>query len=83
MQLLLMLFFFFKLPFIKHFPVSQDLCFDIHDSALGDYTDSVPVTEVIGASWKGPHANSLVFGVGKICNLILRNLTSEILFSCV
>lgn len=63
--------------------MSQGLCFDIHDFAFGDYRDSVPFTEVISISWKGPDANSLVFGVSKICNLILRNLTSEILFSCV
>ena len=47
-QLLLLLYIYiYLLPFIKHFSVSQGLCFDIHDLTFRDYKDSVPFIEVI------------------------------------
>lgn len=56
-QLLLLL--CFLLAFIKHFSVSQCLCFDIHDLTFDDYKDSVPFTGVISRLWKGHNADSV------------------------
>lgn len=56
-QLLLLL--YVLLPFIKHFSVSQGLCFDIHDLTFDDYKDSVPFVGVISRLWKGHNADSV------------------------
>lgn len=45
--LAIIIYIYFLLPFIKHFSVSQGLCFDIHDLTFRDYEDSVPFIEVI------------------------------------
>lgn len=57
---------YLQLPLIKHFSVSQGLCFDIHDLTFDNYKDFVPFTGVISRLWKGHKADSGV--LNKISN---------------